>query len=798
MMPINIFTPSRSLAAKITLWVTAAMLMTFVVITLFIYRTTADGIFMEANARYQGLLDNNNEEVNATLKAVEVAIGNNVPLVEESLNRPDQLYNIVKRILTLNPDIVGSAIAFEPEYYKDKGQWFAPYAYRQGNAIKVIQLGSADYEYHYMDWYQIPKHLGKAYWSEPYYDQNGGNMLMTTYSLPLLDNDGRMYAIFTADIALEWLSSMMQQTDSINNSEQEMGEGNAYSFIIGRSGTYIAHPDHERVANETFFSYTMQTPDSTDELTGYKMINGEEGNAVFHYNGRFRVYYSPIERTGWSMAIVVPEKELLAVANRTGLVIITLMIIGLIIVFFVCHYTIGLITKPLTRFADSADEIAQGNFDAPLPAVKTRDEMGRLHDSFYTMQQSLNRQIKETIRINGQKNRIESELQIAQAIQMAMLPKTFPPFPTCNEVAIYGRLNPAREVGGDLYDFCIRDGMLFYCIGDVSGKGVPASLLMAATRTLFRTIAAHESQPKRIVSMLNDSIAEDNEMNMFVTLFVGMIDLTTGRMLYCNAGHDAPLLISNDGRHVGQLPVIPNLPAGAFYGRNYSEQETVIDSGTTIFLFTDGLTEAMNNSNEAFGEQRLFDIAQNISKEPEKMTPRLLIDQMTEAVHAYVGDAEQSDDLTMMSIQYTRQHDDGCVRRSLALYNDVKYTSKLSEYVEAIAIEKNFEEDLKAEIQLALEEAVVNVMSYAYPEGTVGIVNINGTIDNEWATFVVTDSGIPFDPLTKEEPDITLPAEDRPIGGLGIFMVRHIMDEVIYKRQDGKNMLTLKKKITKN
>ena len=252
-----------------------------------------------------------------------------------------------------------------------------------------------------------------------------------------------------------------------------------------------------------------------------------------------------------------------------------------------------------------------------------------------------------------QKGRIESELHIARAIQMAMLPKTFPPYPDCDEITIYGLLSPAKEVGGDLYDFLIRDNRLFFCIGDVSGKGVPASLVMAVTRALFRTISAHETEPERIIAQLNDTIAEDNPAKMFVTLFVGVIDLSSGSMSYCNAGHDAPLLISKDDGRVELLAVDSNLPAGIMPGWQFSRQETVIGHATTIFLYTDGLSEAEDSRHGQFGEERILAIAQ-AAKDNDQTEPRLLIDRMASEVGDFVGEAEQSDDLTMMAILFNK------------------------------------------------------------------------------------------------------------------------------------------------
>ena len=262
--------------------------------------------------------------------------------------------------------------------------------------------------------------------------------------------------------------------------------------------------------------------------------------------------------------------------------------------------------------------------------------------------------VKSIHKLNAAKQEqeiVKNELHIARSIQMAMLPKSFPPYPNREDITIYGQLTPAKEVGGDLFDFYIRDDKLFFCIGDVSGKGVPASLVMAVTKASFRTISAHESQPECIVSLINDTIAEENETNMFVTLFLGVLDLKTGDMSYCNAGHDAPILISKDGKRIGLMKVESNLPVGVMKGWEYKRQENIIDSGTTIFLYTDGLTEAEDIDHGQFGEERVLDIARKMCAEGP-VSPQQLIKQMVKAVHNFVGEAEQSDDLTMMTIQY--------------------------------------------------------------------------------------------------------------------------------------------------
>ena len=733
----------HTLATRLTRWIMLTVFFIMTVVTILIFYKSTTAMMEQARERSMGMMANTNGRTYGVLTNVEVAIANTVPEIEERLNSPDDLYSIVERILRLNPVIVGSAIAFEPNYYPDKGIFFSPYAYRQdATTIATKQLGNKDYNYHSMDWYQIPKQLGKAYWSDPYYDIGGGDMAMTTYSLPLFDKQGKMYAIVTADISIDWLTSQMQKIDELNNKNiQKRNEDDikAYSFIIGRNGTYIVHPDKERILNQSYFSYAKETKDTLDDFIGHEMIDGMTGMEKFSDNGiSSAIFFTPIERTGWSMAIVIPNQTMYQDAFTLGGIIVSLMLVGLIILFFICRFTIRRITRPLQLFADSADEIAKGHFQNELPVIHSEDEMRQLRNSFQQMQTSLVRQIEETKTINEAKGRMESELQIARNIQMSMLPKIFPPYPDRDDIDIYACLTPAKEVGGDLYDFFIRDEKLYLCMGDVSGKGIPASLVMAVTRSLFRTVSAHESNPAKIVGHINDNIAEDNESNMFVTFWVGVLDLPTGRLRYCNAGHCAPVLI--------------------------------------------------------FDDQRMLATAQQIY-DSKDYDPLHVVETMEQAVKEFVGNAEQSDDLTMMAVQYRKEQKHIRMQHSITLKNDIEQVPQLADFVDMVCEELDFDPSLAIQMNLAIEEAVVNVMSYAYPAGVVGNVNIEAQADEERLKFTITDNGIPFDPTAKAEVDTTLSAEDRPIGGLGIHLVRQLMDSINYERIDGKNILTLRKKL---
>jgi len=470
------------------------------------------------------------------------------------------------------------------------------------------------------------------------------------------------------------------------------------------------------------------------------------------------------------------------------MVLMAIMLFGLLVVGLVCRSAIHRLTKPITRFANSAEEIAKGNFKAELPVIKSKDELLQLHNSFVTMQQSLINQIEQTRIVNEEKGRIDKELQIANNIQMSMIPKIFPPFPERTDIDVYARLTPAKEVGGDIYDFYIRDEKLFFCIGDVSGKGVPAALVMAVTHTLFRTLSAHEALPNRILAAINHSLTEGNDSSMFVTLFIGVLDLPTGRLRYSNAGHNAPLIISDNEEHM--LPCDPNVPIGVMENWKFTIQETTIDLYSTIFLYTDGLTEAEDIHQNQFQESRIVAAARKASTQPQK-----LIEQMTLSVHQFVGEAEQNDDQTMLAIQYKREKKNAKFHKSITLPNNIEETPQLNVFIDEVCEAAGLDMSDTMSVNLALEEAVVNVMDYAYPANAPGEVTIEAEADDERMKFVITDHGIPFDPTAKAEVDTTLSLEERPTGGLGIHLVRQIMDSINYERENDKNVLTLRKKL---
>ena len=287
---------------------------------------------------------------------------------------------------------------------------------------------------------------------------------------------------------------------------------------------------------------------------------------------------------------------------------------------------------------------------------------------------------------------------------------------------------------------------------------------------------------------INEASCQGNESNIFVTLFLGALDLPTGRLRYCCAGHDRPVIMVN-----GQLSVIncnPNLPVGLMDDFKYEMEETTLEAHSTLFLYTDGLTEAMNRERQQFGLERVRSVLERAGGDSSEE----LVERMKQEVVMFCRGAEQSDDLTLLAIRYEKATRKLVLEERLQLTNDVRQVKDLNAFVEQVMERLQVRPDMKKKVKLAVEEAVVNVMNYAYPTDMSGGIGIEATADGQWLRFVITDSGVAFDPTEKEKADTTLSAEDRPVGGMGILLVRELMDSINYERADGKNVLTLSKK----
>lgn len=645
---------NRSFAARMSRWVILVLLVIMSALSFVLYHLIKDTLVEVSGASVHSSMRSSDRAISHVMSDVAVAVRNNLFDIERHLREPDQMQTILERIVTQNPRIRGCGLSFVDNYYPQMGRWFCPYVWRN-DSMQVVarQLGDVGYDYLGSDWFKEAVATDSAYWSKPFFDGQDSKTPLVAYMQPIHDPQGCIVAILGADLSLDFMRRILQEQDSLSTKDNWtfIGEKDVLlSYVLSRDGTYITHPDPRRIQKGNIFVHIKDTDESgvaekmVSDVKDGKTSEDETEKVVLLNRKQSYLFYRPIADTEWMLMLAVSKSNMVLFAAVVGAFTVIVIMLVLLVTFLVCYLTIKRTSKPLKLLADTADKVAQGQFDTPLPQIKHRDEICQLRDSFENMQNSLTAYIEDLRATTTEKASIENELKIAHGIQMSMLPKTYPAFPSRDDIDIFGQVTPAKAVGGDLYDFFIRDEKLFFCIGDVSGKGVPASLVMAVTRSLFRNIAAHTQEPNHMVMGINESLSDNNETNMFVTLFVGVLDLASGSLDYSNAGHDMPLVITDS--EVVLLPCDPNIPAGVMPGWAYTSQQIQLKPDTTIFLYTDGLNEAEDISHQQFGMEQVIETAKTAGGRPQD-----LIAAMNSAVQQFVGDAEQSDDLTMFAIQ---------------------------------------------------------------------------------------------------------------------------------------------------
>ena len=627
----------RSLSKRLSLLIVLIATIIFVAALGFMFVESRKAVRDEAISSATETLDNTVMRVNSLLDRVVIATDNFEWLPVRHLNAPDSMFTYSARILKCNPDLNGCSISFEPDLFKEKGRYFSAYSYNNHGTIETTQEGNEQYEYFYFEWYQMAKLIDYPVWTEPFVDYNPEAVytkeVIASYCKPLRDNEGNYIGTISTDISLEWLSKTISEVKPYPNS---------YSIMIGAGGTYFVHPDSTKLFNETIFTPTLEKPDTALTALGLAMQRGETGMRQLVFEGQeCYVFYKALGSTGWSVAIVCPESDIFGGYNRLYRIVIAIVILGLIVMLFVFSRIIGHELKPLHTLALQAETIASGQFDKTLPEDKRIDEIGTLNHTFSNMQHSLVNFIEELKNTTAMKATIESELKVASDIQMGLIPRQFPPFPDRQDIDLYASMTPAKEVGGDLYDYFLQDERLYFCIGDVSGKGIPASMFMAITRNLFRIIAQQNRAPWEVATQINSFLTRDNEQSMFVTMFIGMIDLRKGLMEFCNCGHNAPIL---DGKFLEAKDT--NQPLGLWESKAFVGEVIEDIRDKQLLLYTDGLNEAENQQQERLGDERLLELMQDSTH----LSSEEVVNKLKAAVINHRAGAEPNDDLTLLCL----------------------------------------------------------------------------------------------------------------------------------------------------
>ena len=644
MSPAWMISAKKSLAFKIASLTLLGTACIFFAVFFYNYTISRQTVLktVEDNTRYLTL--STVHKIENTLLGIE-----KVPLylaasLESQVYTRDILLKGIENVLNTNPEIYGAMVAFEPFSFDPQSRYYAPYICRKGDQLQSYDA-ETNFNYSFWDWYLIPRELGRPIWSEPYFDTEGGNIVMTTFSAPFYRkiHDEKVFSgVVTADLSLKWLKNIISEIKIYQS---------GYAFLISQTGVFVSHPNKDLIMNESIFSIAEAAGDMELRNIGRNMIHGKEGFVPLNRNltGKIsRMYYAPLQSTGWSVGVVVPEDELFAALKSLTLELVFIGAVGFTMLFLVIVFISGKMIRPISVLADKTAEIAKGNLDIDLPVSKSNDEIGDLTTSFENMRYALKEYIVDLKETTAIKERIESELKVAHTIQMSFLPKHFPPFPEKQEFDIYATLIPAKEVGGDLYDFFLLDDRhLFFSIGDVSGKGVPAALFMAVTKTLMKGIASENLTPSDILERTNRELCVDNDTMMFCTVFCCILNFETGELAYSNAGHNPPLIISAEHKSEW-LKVAPEVMLGVMEDVGYKTQLTTLKPGSSLILYTDGVTEAMDHENKLYSNDRLIQML-----EMEKSDcAQELVENIVLSVREFVGAVAQSDDITVLALTF--------------------------------------------------------------------------------------------------------------------------------------------------
>jgi sigma-B regulation protein RsbU (phosphoserine phosphatase) len=635
----------RGLAFKFSLTILSCVVVTFLAILIYNYNVSHRTIIESVEQNTKNLSSSILNQIKTKLYSAQEIPENVAVFIETTPQNEKELKQMLSSIVKGNPEIYGSTISYEPYQFDKSKYWFGPYYYHLNDSIKYSDLGKG-YDYFKWNWYKTPKSENRAIWSKPYFDEGGGNILMITYSVPFYrsyNNEKKFTGIVTIDISLEFLQKYISQFKIFDR---------GYIFMITGDGSYIAHPNSSYILKETIFSVSKKYNDKSVEELGKKMISGKTGFEEYYsysLNEECKIFYAPLDSmgsTGWSIGVVIPKDELFSELYSVTKQLFFIGLIGYILTLFLIIFFSNRITLPLRKFASATVDIGDGDFNAYLPDIKSKDEIGVLSNSFKTMQSKLIDYIANLKTTTAAKEKIEQELSIAREIQESIIPHHFP---KAKEFELFALLKPARDVGGDLYDFfMIDDDHLCFAIGDVSGKGVPAALFMAITKTLLRAKASITLKPDIILMRMNNELCKDNDTSMFVTFFLGILNIRTGELEYCNAGHNPPL-IHREKEGFNYFNIDKNIPLGITENFEMRTNTMYLKPEDIFFLYTDGVTEAMDPDNQEFSDEKLLNTLSSLKDE----SVTTILKNLLFSVEMHAGGADQSDDITMMVVKFT-------------------------------------------------------------------------------------------------------------------------------------------------
>ena len=682
---------------------------------------------------------------------------------------------VIQEFFEKSPSLLGGGIWFKAYAVHQDQMRHCYYAYRNDEDKVLLdeQFSTEEYDYLTQKWYlEIMDSLAQKHmvdWSSPYYEDQGSKTLMTTVGAGIY-YEGKLVGLSTIDWKIGDIVATLMNMKPTPHS---------FSLVADKDNDLVIGSTDPCLHRDELFGVSLK------EVSWYH--DGLKGISFLEHNGKR--FLCNVKELGNGLIFImnIPEDELFHPIKKIRLwmflFLFSAICLTVLAIYLILERNINRPIKSLTR---TAELLGKGHIDAKNH-LKKPAEFAQLAQTFNQMGQNLKDYIEHVNTYAKEKERIATELDVASKIQSSYLPSFF--YPEVKEFNIYATMDPAREIGGDFYDFFFISLTQFvFLVADVSGKGVPAALFMMTVKTTIENMFNDQGKAGRLVSKINNKIQENNQYGFFVTAFIGIADLETGKTTFVNCGHNPPLICRSGGKFE-YLKTDTNVPLGALDDFEYHITETILNKGDMLFLYTDGLTEALNQKGDFYGEERLLNCLNNLkTSEPKRM-----LEDINKNVEDFVQNTAQSDDLTMLAFKYNGTQEKPNERHVTLLATTENY-SIFSKWLNEGA--SSFKLPLKTiqKLNLVAEESFINVASYAYINSS-GYIDISLVKKEDSIILKLTDSGFKFNPLLKKDPDINMGLEERTAGGLGIFLVKQMSDKVTYRYVKGKNILTITLKI---
>ena len=770
----------NSLRTKLMLWFGALVSVLLLIGFVLAFLLARYQIIANAQERTRYEAAQTADRLLASMESVRITGAGMIDLFNSLALDRESTIKTMEALLNADASAIGGLIALEPNVLRDG----APMAYYVGvdkRGVRDRDLIALGYNAHRQGWYRRTLQADAPWWSEPYFNETAGGLWMSTLNMPLKAHDGTRLGMISLDVPIARWAELVEPLHRIHGPRPA---------LFAPKGSIALHQD-PAVALKTTLARYIVASGRTDLIDmSAAQARGRRLEFTHTLPGTRETRYSllePIGTTGWSLQVSMSHTPLLAALRRTLIELAAIVLVALGLIALLVRRMAARITTPLSDLTGSASHFAAGEFDYPLGQTERRDEVGVMARAFDNARSSIKRQMVEIQDMSTARQRLESELDIAHEIQLAMLPSARVLGTDTWRLQANARLEPAKAVGGDFYSFFERDRhTLWFAIGDVSDKGVPAALFMARTMTVLEIAAGLGGSPEIALKEAARRLLEGNDTCMFATVLCGLIDARSGELALASAGHEPPVLLRADG-DAQFVDLNSGPPLGVSVADRYPVWRGRLRNGEALVAYTDGVTEAFDASQRAFGGERLLEALRH-GTEAGALCGALVAD-----VHRFAAGAPQSDDIAVLSLHWTGSdagtRPEDAMRHHFRAPQERALLPGLLATLDEALTKAGVDRARAGEVRLIAEEVMCNAVDYGARPGIEHEVVLDLTIGHDRIALDFRDDGPAFDPLSQAEPDLDADIDDRPLGGLGLRLIRSLADEATYAREGRYNLL---------